>query len=373
MPSSLIGVDYKCRINQWNLEAQKFCGLSFEQIRNQNLFATLPALSSIRDRIEQTLDKGLPNKVRRLRWPTTSTEKLVDIVIYPHSGKQSGAVIRIDDVTERSHIEELMMQTEKMMSIGGLAAGMAHEINNPLASIVQSIQVICQRLSPELDKNHRVAKELGIDLATVNRYLNERQICKMLKSIHESGQRASEIVSNMLSFTRRTDSVKSAQNIAELLDRAVDLACKDYDLKKKYDFHRITIKRHYATDVPEIICNSSQLQQVFFNLIQNAAQAMASWCEMDNQPQIELSIQKEEQALLVEIADNGPGIDPETQKRIFEPFFTTKDVGLGTGLGLSVSYFIITENHDGQIELESMPGRGTKFRISLPLQANDVS
>jgi signal transduction histidine kinase len=121
------------------------------------------------------------------------------------------------------------------------------------------------------------------------------------------------------------------------------------------------------------VCNSSQLQQVFFNLIQNAAQAMASWEEMSDQPQIELTIREQDQALRIEVADNGPGINPETQKRIFEPFFTTKDVGLGTGLGLSVSYFIIKENHGGQIEVESMPGRGTKFRISLPLQANAVS
>ncbi len=369
MPSSLIGVNHHCRINQWNLEAQKFCGLSFDQVRDRDLYDCLPPLRTISDRIEQTLDKGLPNKVRRLRWPSAKDEKLVDIVIYPHSGNQSaGAVIRVDDVTERAHIEELMMQTEKMMSIGGLAAGMAHEINNPLASIIQSVQVIRQRLSPELEKNHQVAGTLRIRLEDMNGYLKERQISKMLNSIQESGQRAGEIVSNMLSFTRRTDSVKSSQNIAELLDRAVDLACKDYDLKKKYDFHRIKIKRNYAEIPPKIICNSSQLQQVFFNLMQNAAQAMASWCEMGNSPQIELTLQPQGHMLLIEVADNGPGIDTETQKRIFEPFFTTKDVGFGTGLGLSVSYFIITENHGGQIEIESAVGKGAKFRVFLPLQ-----
>lgn len=369
MPSALIGVDQEARITQWNLETQKMIGLSFEQVHSQTLYDVLPQLGKIRERIEQTQTKGLPNKVRQLTWPAGMLNRLVDIVVYPLSGPhRGGAVIRIDDITERSRIDELMMQTEKMMSVGGLAAGMAHEINNPLASIIQSVQVISQRLSPELEKNHRCADELGLDLKALNLYLQERQVRKMLGSILESGQRAGEIVSNMLSFTRRNETHKSEQDLAALLERAIDLATKDYDLKKKYDFHRIEIERNYATGLPAIICSPSQLQQVFFNLLQNAAQAMSDGSDPQNPPRISLALTRGEEMLQVDIADNGPGIAPEQQKRIFEPFFTTKEVGEGTGLGLSVSYFIITENHHGRIELDSTPGKGTRFRILLPIQ-----
>ncbi len=370
MPSLLIGIDHNGRINQWNLEAQKVCGLTFSEANGRPILESLPWLKSIKEKIDQALSKGVQNKISHFPWSTNNGERLVDIMINPLSSEQyGGAVIRIDDVTERIRLDELIMQTEKMMSVGGLAAGMAHEINNPLASIIQNAQVISQRISPDLNKNRSCAEALGVNLETLNSYLNERQIPKMLTSILESGQRAGEIVKTMQTFTRGNESIRSAQDIPELLDCAVDLTTKDYDLKKNHNILQVKVNRNYADNLPKIHCNSSQLEQVFFNLIQNADQAMSSWTGMNNPPQIDLKVKQRDQMLSVEICDNGPGIDIEHQKRIFEPFFTTKEVGLGTGLGLSVSYFIITENHQGQLSVDSGKGKGTCFRILLPLHA----
>jgi signal transduction histidine kinase len=196
--------------------------------------------------------------------------------------------------------------------------------------------------------------------------MEERGILTFLEDIREASRRASGIVSNMLNFSRRSDSDRSTNDMGELLDKAVELAANDYDLKKKYDFRHIEIQREYDPELPRIPCISAKIEQVFLNLLKNAAQALREEGGRGT-PRITLRTCREESMVRIEIEDNGPGMREEVRKRIFEPFFTTKDVGTGTGLGLSVSYFIISENHHGTIEVESSPGNGAKFIIRLPL------
>lgn len=140
----------------------------------------------------------------------------------------------------------------------------------------------------------------------------------------------------------------------------------DFDLKKKYDFNSIEIVRKYEEPVPGVLCESGKIQQVVINILRNGAEAMS---EIQRDPQFILRIIHDKTANMVkiEIEDNGPGMSDEVSRRIFEPFYTTKKVGEGTGLGLSVSYFIITENHRGQMRVHSEPGRGTTFVIALPV------
>lgn len=267
---------------------------------------------------------------------------------------------------EKKNLEEMMVQSEKMVSIGGLAAGMAHEINNPLAGILQNTQVIRNRLKENLPANVSVAEGLGLDLDTVRKYMEKRDIFKMIDSVLDAGKRAAAIVSNMLAFSRKSTSGFMPEDVCKLLDKTLELAESDYNLKKKFDFKRIKIVKDYGIEIPEIRCKASEIQQVFFNILSNGAQAMMSW-EKILDPCFILKILKQENTVRIEISDNGPGMKEETKKRIFEPFFTTKTVGEGTGLGLSVSYFIITENHKGRIDVSSGPLKGTKFTISLPM------
>lgn len=275
-------------------------------------------------------------------------------------------MIRLDDVTERVHMEEILIQSEKMLSVGGLAAGMAHEINNPLAGMIQNAQVLRDCLSPGLERNVRVAVECGTTIEAINQYAEKREIPSMLNSIIGAGRRAAEIVENMLTFSRKSESKFAPHSLAELCDKTIQLAESDYDLKKKYDFRQIAIMREYQPDVPDILCEGTKIQQVLLNLLKNSAQAMAGM--KDRAPQITLRIWKEMEMACVEIEDNGPGMDETMRKRVFEPFFTTKEVGEGTGLGLSISYFIITENHGGTIGVQSTPGHGVKFTIRLPFE-----
>jgi signal transduction histidine kinase len=286
-----------------------------------------------------------------------------------------GAVIRVDDITDRVQIEEMMVQSEKMMSVGGLAAGMAHEINNPLAGMMQTATVMCDRLSNlELAANRAAAAEAGVPLQGIKAFMEARGIFKMLNRITESGMRAADIVSNMLSFARRDSGTISSHRLCELMDQTLDLAGTDYDLKKRYDFRQIDILRKYAKDVPKVPCQPAKLQQVLMNIFRNGAEAMQSakaahphadgWV-----PQFILRLAHERAAgwVRIEIEDNGPGMEESVRRRVFEPFFTTKPTDRGTGLGLSVSYFIITENHRGEMSVQSSPGQGSTFIIRLPV------
>lgn len=268
---------------------------------------------------------------------------------------------------EKARLEEMMVQSEKMISIGGLAAGMAHEINNPLAGILQNAQVIRSRLKDRLPQNIKVAQELGLKLSDLTAYMEKREIYKMMDSVMDAGKRAAVIVSNMLSFSRKSASGYVPEDIAQLLEKTLELAKSDYNLKKRFDFKRIRIVTKYAPDVPHVLCKASEIQQVFFNILSNGAQAMMGWDKIDD-PHFELSIKKEHKWVKIRIRDNGPGMKEEVKKRVFEPFFTTKGVGDGTGLGLAVSYFIITESHSGSIEVDSRPGHGTSFIIRLPAE-----
>ncbi|WP_243438163.1 sensor histidine kinase [Fundidesulfovibrio soli] len=269
----------------------------------------------------------------------------------------------INDITERTRMQELMVQTEKMMSVGGLAAGMAHEINNPLSGILQSIQVIMRRLGEPNGPNAMAARESGCTLDSVTGYMERRGILTGLNSIRESSVRVAQVVRNMLEFSRRSESTNAPADINDLLEKTVELYSTDYDLNNKYDFRNIRLERRFESGLPQVPCSRTQIQQVIMNLLGNAAYALRG----TPQPAIVLRTLLDGDAVRIEVQDNGPGMDEPTRRKIFEPFFTTKPVGSGTGLGLSVSYFIVTNNHKGSIEVDSSPGNGARFIIRLPL------
>nr|WP_320190818.1 AAA family ATPase [uncultured Desulfobacter sp.] len=273
------------------------------------------------------------------------------------------------DITERKRMEEMMIQSEKMLSVGGLAAGMAHEINNPLAGIMQTIQVMAQRLKAgaNIPANNKAAEAAGITMASIEQFMENRGIPRMIAAIIDSGKRVSEIVTNMLSFARKDDAAASSQNLNTILDKTIELAATDYNLKKEYDFKQISITREYDNGLPDIPCQVGKIQQVLLNILANGAQAMQGAGTPNAGFFIRTYVDSARNMACVEIEDNGPGMDENVRKHIFDPFFTTKPAGVGTGLGLSISYFIITENHKGEIAVESSPGAGAKFIIRLPL------
>ncbi|GEM_PF-3230315 len=368
MPSVLVGVDPAGKVTHWNMEAGRLSNLTSGEAVGRPLAEALP-------RMQDELD-NIFSAMRTRAITTGSMQTLInggvtrydDITIYPliANGVQ-GAVIRIDDVTERTYLEQMMIQSEKMMSVGGLAAGMAHEINNPLAGILGHAQNMQKRLLGNMPKNKSVADECGMSLDQLQQYLTKRQIPKMINGILESGERAAVIVSNMLNFSRKSETDSRHHRLSELLDKTIDLAANDYNLKKEYDFRKMEIVRCYEDNVPAVYCAGTEIQQVFLNLLKNGAEAMTEKTDIEGGPKFICTIRTEKDMAVVEIEDNGPGITIEPISRIFDPFHTSKAVGKGTGLGLSVSYFIITEQHDGIMEVNSAPGEWTRFTIKLPL------
>ena len=280
-----------------------------------------------------------------------------------------GAVIRVDNVTELVRMEEIMIQSEKMLSVGGLAAGMAHEINNPLAGMIQSAQVMAQRLDAgaNIPANLRAAKAAGITMEAIEQFMADRGIQRMIEAITSSGKRVSETVNNMLSFARKEDSALSGHHLDKIIDKTIELAATDYDLKKEYDFKKVEIIREYDDTLPAVSCQASKIQQVILNILTNGTQAMQGAGRRNPRFIVRTYLDKIRKMACMEIEDNGPGMDEEIRKHIFDPFFTTKPVGMGTGLGLSVSYFIITQSHKGEMTVESSPDTGAKFIIRLPM------
>ncbi|MFH1154288.1 MAG: PAS domain S-box protein [Pseudomonadota bacterium] len=275
------------------------------------------------------------------------------------------------DISDRNHARDLMIQSEKMVSLAGLAAGMAHEINNPLAGILQNTQVVLNRTTKNLDANVSAARSLGISLEDIRAYMEKRGITGQLSAIQDAGVRVARIVENMLCFSRQGRCHFSTHRLDEILDNTLEIIAKDYRRDKEFRFSSIAVVRDYDPCLPQVMCEASTLQQVFINILANGADAMAQsglYAKSgSDSPTFFLRTRQMGNMAVVEIQDNGPGMNEEDKKHVFEPFFTTKGAGAGTGLGLSLSRFIVTRNHNGALEVTSSPGKGTTFSIKIPI------
>ncbi len=368
MPSILVGVDTSGLVTQWNFQAELETGLRDKDAIGKKLTDVFPRLYSIMDNINDSMNSGRIRTCLKHEYSTKNETRYEDIIIYPLATQEvNGVVIRMDDITDQVRLEEIMIQSEKMLSIGGLAAGMAHEINNPLAGMMQNAQVIYNRLYNNLPANEKAAEEAGISMDQIRSYMEKRQIFKKLDMINETGSRAARIINNMLAFARKSRSVFEIHDMADIMNKTIELASSDYNLKKQYDFKLIKIIKKFENSLPPVRCDKIKVQQVFLNILKNGAEAMFEAEKGSTYvPHFILRIYKKDKDICIEIEDNGPGMDERTRTRLFDPFFTTKDQGRGTGLGLSVSYFIIVKDHKGHMSVESSLGRGTRFIITLP-------
>ncbi|CAN7276665.1 MULTISPECIES: HAMP domain-containing sensor histidine kinase [Pseudomonas] len=373
MPSALIALDEQLYVTQWNQEASALSGTRLDEALNQPIFLAFEPLKPFLPQLKQTVEQHTVAKIERVTWVKDDEPRHYALTFYPlMGGAGRGVVIRIDDITQRLSLEEMMVQSEKMLSVGGLAAGMAHEINNPLGAILHNVQNIRRRLSPELPKNLEQAEQIGVELSTVNQYLQAREVPQLLDGIQQAGARAAKIVTHMLSFSRRSTRQMAPCDLPALIDQAVEIAGNDFDLAIGFDFKGQAIIRQFDPALGPVPGTANELEQVLLNLLKNAAQAIHQR-EDDSEPgRIILRTKLNPPWAEIQVEDNGIGMSESVRKRIFEPFFTTKEIGQGTGLGLSVSYFIITNNHKGQMEVQSTQGQGTCFTLRLPLASTPL-
>ncbi|MFO7811731.1 MAG: PAS domain S-box protein [Pelovirga sp.] len=373
MPSILIAVDADLQIMLWNRRAEQECRLRSSHAKGIALKDALQLIKyeTILAELQSALASQKPVRLQKVEGSVQGrggAKRHYNILIYPlPSADEGGAVIHIDDVTEQVALEQILVQKEKIESVAGLAAGFAHELNNPLAVVLQTVQVLERRLSPEFSKNCETAEELGTSMSAIAAYLRVKKCDSMIGSIAEAGTRAAKIVENIQTFSRSSGSDFSRYALDDLVERTLDLAVSDYDMRRQLKFQRITIVRDYHS-IPEVVCDAGQIQQVILILLKNAAQALV---DIDTDPQITLRLEAKGGYVCLEVSDNGAGMSPEVCRRVFDPFYSTKDVGRGVGLGLSIAYHIITQNHRGFMSVSSESGSGSSFELYLPTLNNN--
>jgi signal transduction histidine kinase len=325
-------VDESLRLTSLNRAAkEQIASLLSRGVREGDSLADTPLAELAR----AALSTQKPTQRRELPGGVTSgARRYVVGMAAPLAGSPEGsaAVIVLRDMTEERLMQERLLQSEKMVSVGQLVSGVAHELNNPLTGIMGFAQLLLQR---DLDDTTK----------------------RDMETIYAEAERAAKIVQNLLSFARRRRAEKELVNLNSLLERVLEL--RNYDLRVK----NIDLELDLDEKLPDTMVDADQIQQVFLNLIINAEQAMLS---ARGEGKLTVRTRRHDGSIRISFHDDGPGMEPETLRRIFDPFFTTKDTGEGTGLGLTISYGII-DDHSGRIWAESQPGRGATFIIELPV------
>jgi PAS domain S-box-containing protein len=256
------------------------------------------------------------------------------IPLFDSAGEFKGYVGIDKDITERRHMQEQLAITDRLASVGELAAGIAHELNNPLTGVIGFSQLLMEKDVPE---------DIKQDLHTV----------------YSEAQRAAQVVNNLLTFSRRHPAVKQMLNINEVINKVLELRAYEQRVEN------IQVKSRFEPGLPEVKADYFQLQQVFLNIIINAEYFMI---KEHGSGKLTITTERVGDVIRASFADDGPGIAEEDLGHIFDPFFTTKEVGKGTGLGLSICHGIVTE-HGGRLYVESESGKGATFIVELPINA----
>jgi len=255
-----------------------------------------------------------------------------------------GVQAKIEEQVRRKTLElekvhKTLLRSEKMASIGKLAATVAHEINNPLFGILTYARLVLRELlKHEVPQRDEMAEQLQI--------------------IERESKRCGDLVKNLLTFSRQAPSVREPNDLNTVVHRAVLL------VKHKLEMQNIVLEEKLAGQLPAVLCDANQMQQVILVLLVNASEAMAKGGQLEVSTEFD---SKTEQGV-VRVKDNGSGIPADVMPRIFDPFFTTKEDQNRTGLGLAVAHSIV-EQHGGEITVRSEVGQGTEFQIGLPMAA----
>jgi two-component system NtrC family sensor kinase len=327
----VLAVDLQGRVESWNTQVEELTGVLRQEAVSRPLAEVLPADLAAEIAVHAN-DQRVCGLYKFLLQNRAGKTLVVNVSVAPllgKSGERVGRLILLDDITQRTRMEEQLLQNEKLSSLGLLAAGVAHEVNTPLAVISNYIQILAKQLPAE-DPRH-----------------------KLIDKIVKQTFRASEIVNHLLNFSRTGGAEFREVDLNQVIEETLSLVSHPFRTAQ------VQVVPVLEADLPAVFGSGNRLQQVFLNLFMNARDAMPSGGIL------EVRTFATNGSVEVEVADTGSGISRDNLPRIFDPFFTTKSTGRGTGLGLSVSYGIVKE-HAGKIEVRSSPGQGTSFRLEFP-------
>lgn len=326
------------QVESWNSAMEKLYGLRRSEVVGKRLDTIFPP--ELLAELAQASEPRRSFSVYKFRLRTAGGGQLtVNFSTAPLVGKDAqviGRLLIFNDITERVVLEDQLVQAEKLSSIGLLAAGVAHEVNTPLAVITSQAQMLMKQMPLDDPRN------------------------RTLEKIIKQAFRASEIVNNLLKFSRVSGSDGAELDLNKVISETLAL------VEPMLRASKISLNLQLTSPLSSVYGNYGKLQQVFMNLIMNARDAMPRGGELT------LATESENSTVRVEVADNGMGIPSDHLNKIFDPFFTTKSTSRGTGLGLAVTYGIIRE-HSGEIRVESAVGRGTTFRLEFPAARKAVN
>ena len=332
----VLAVDLEGIVESWNTRMEQLFGVARQDAVGRQLRSLLP--EELAAEIAARGDAEQITGIYKQRLHHQGKALTLNVSITPlvsKSAERIGRLLLFDDVTQRERMEEQMSQTEKLTSLGLLAAGVAHEVNTPLAVISNYIQMLAKQM-PDADPRQSI-----------------------IEKIVKQTFRASEIVNNLLNFSRTGAGESVDIDVNRVVEETLSLV--SHPLKTS----QIQVVKHLGETLPAVRGSANKLQQVFLNLFLNARDAMPGG------GLLEVRTGAHNGSVEIEVVDTGAGIPREHIHRIFDPFFTTKASGRGTGLGLSVSYGIIKE-HSGKIDVRSTPGKGTSFHVEFPAVRKSV-
>ncbi len=346
----ILAADLEDRVESWNTRMEELTSIRREDALGRKLEELFPP--ALMEHIERTRgESGIyhADKLVLRSWGPevegagfqTSREATLNVAIAPlvsRDFERIGRLVIFDDITDRSELERRLVQADKLSSIGLLVAGVAHEVNTPLAVISNYAQMLTRQLAGDEQKS------------------------RMLEKIARQTFRASEIVNSLLNFSRTSPTDASDLDLNKLVQETLSL------VEHQFEKAGIQIERKFEAGVPAMQGNPGKLQQVFLNLLLNARDAMEHGPSRAGGHCLSICTFRNDDVVCVDITDTGHGIAPENLPRIYDPFFTTKAARKGTGLGLAVTYGIVQE-HNGIIEASPAPGGGTRFRVELPVGA----
>jgi PAS domain S-box-containing protein len=340
-PYAVISINEHSLITTWNSAAEKILGISFANAFGKNLYALLPLFDKYKDIINEImiLKKTIYLNDEQV-FIGEEDFKIANLTLYPVTAEQSGVVIHIEDVSALKKLESSLLQAQKMESLGLLTSHIIHDFNNLLSGIMGYASLLEKKIA---------------DNPNVRKYVS---------TIIHSSERASTLINQLLNFSRKKMAEKEIININDLIKESLDFLAMNLKV--------INLDIQLYRNQILLQADKTKISQILINLIINARDALENFPRPILRIRTDLiDISNQSNLLdgryaLIEISDNGSGISPENQKKIFEPFFTTKGQGRGTGLGLAIVREIIRD-YNGQIELESEPGRGTMFTILLPV------
>ena len=372
----VIAADDDGLISLFNSSAERMFGYADSDVLGRSLAVLMPkALAtrpgrSFEESVRDLVGKTIEVCGRRKGGDEFPLELSLNAVA---RGAEPRYVVSVRDQTERHRMRALLARSEKLASIGLLSAGVAHEINNPLAYVANNLAVLERDLGSVLElvalyegTRPKIAEQDEHGLAAIDALAEDLDwpyvrdnLPRMLARTREGVQRVATIVGNMRSLARTAPPRMEPAKLPDLVTGVLELV--------RVRLRRRNIALEVETgDVPPIICVPTQISQVILNLVINAVQAIEGSSRTEG-GLVRIAWWLEGESVVLTVSDNGPGIDPENMPRLFDPFFTTKSVGEGTGLGLSICHGIIS-GHGGRIEVDSRPGEGTTFRVDLPLK-----